>query len=208
MNHYHILRNDSRFLAVLINPQAYRFRAFSGTPSNDAVLAFDVNYSWGLVAIGHVRSEDQNWRTLPDKQAIRPCLCIRSNGAASIRKPTHPDFRVDSFSLVMQGGPTLVYAGKAVAASSLINEEFRADAVRRTEHVAVGCTRSNKIIALYGANASMDELASELISYSVLTAMKCDGGSRSFFQLNVPGRQIKLGSASSTRAGLQFEKKG
>ncbi len=203
MNNHALLKRDNRFLVVQINPVAYNFEAFTGKPNKDAILSFNVNYSWLLLAIGHVRSDHKNWITLPDKKDIRPCLCIKDNGLASIRKPSHPDFDLEKFKLVMQGGPSLVANKKIVHKEAIAQEDFRSDAVRKTDHVAVGTTKLGKIIAIYGSDCTMLELAEMLLAAGAINGFKCDGGSKSCFNYN----GIHKGQTSSCKAGIQFLKK-
>lgn len=204
MQNIAILRNDKEFLAVQINPQAYKCNAFTGKPNPNSILSLNINYSWGIMPIGYVRNNNTNWITLPNK-AKRPCLCLTKEGFASVRNPSHPDFDITKWPLVMQGGPTLVSNKKNVATASIKTEGFRADAVRRTDHIAIGTTKVGKIVIVFGHNASMTELADELIVYKSINGFKCDGGSKLFLQLKTSIGLISLGEATSCKAGLQFE---
>jgi hypothetical protein len=203
--HYKILEHTKSEFAVLINPAAFKFRMFSGKPHERAVLALNVNYSWLGVAIGHVRSEgNSRLITLSDKSNIRPCICIDYKGFASIKKPNQQDFNLEQYSLVGQAGPTLVWDRKIVAIESAVSESFRSDAIRKTAHIALGCTGAGKVIAAYVNNISIQDLGYYMQQKGAVTAMKCDGGNASALWFNDETLHYKFGPNGSCKAGLQF----
>lgn len=183
MEHYSIVINNSNTIAIQINPAAFKFKAFSGKPSKDAIVAFDVNYSWGPLAIGLVKSEGSYWATIESKKEIRPCLCIRDDAICSIKKPKYVE-SFDRYPVVMQAGPTLVWYNKDVSDLTKEQEGFKDDATRRADHVAVGATKYGRLIVVYKKQASLEDLAKLFLNLQCAWAMKCDGGSKSYLALH------------------------
>lgn len=172
---------------------------FVGKPNPEALLAFDINYSWLGIAIGLVRSDSQDWlKTLKIKITNRPCLCIHE-GKANIIKPKDTAFNKES-ELIAQAGPTLIYNSRPVFTKAVQLEEFRADVIRKTDHVAIGCTPIGKIVALWAKDCSIADLTQVLLDCKCSVAMKCDGGSASAFWFN----NQKYGKASECKAGVEF----
>ena len=205
MAHYKVLKSNNDLFVIQINPQAYDFSMFSGKPATNALLAFDINFSWLGLAIGYVRSDSSNWLvTLGEKKDIRPCLCIRSDGFSLIKRFTQQSLKVNDYKLIAQAGPTLVWDSKDVSWETAQQEEFREDVTRNTDHVAVGCTEMGKLIAFFGKKVTMTQIAKIMISAGCKTAMNCDGGSRCFLSFGLGRERIKLGVASGCKAGIQF----
>lgn len=170
---YQVIKHDRFFVVVKINPTGYTAKLFGGR--RYGVLSLSSSYSWKGQRIGRVKELLNKISSHPSHDELRPVFLFGST-SVDILHPKDEGFKEvwQDASVAFQAGPTLIWDGKVDIRSK--EEIFQGDAVRRTQHVAIGITQHNKIIALYAANASMLTLAKELLSYDCIKAMKCDGG--------------------------------
>jgi hypothetical protein len=207
VKHYEVLLTGSNF-AVKLNPKAYEVGFFRGRPPKDAILAFNTNYSWLGVPIGICRSGFKPvLPSIPTKIDKRPTLTFDNVNNVHIvgpdALPTDAKRIIDASRVAAQAGPLLVSYGSLCYIAGCYNGEFKADAIRKTQHVAVGVTRAGKVVVLWAESMGMEQLAEEMRHLGCEFAMKCDGGHQAYFGFKEPREPGSTGLSFNLERGNQ-----
>lgn len=220
VKHYEVLLTGLNNFAVKVNPKAYEVGLFRGRPPKEAILAFNTNYSWLGVPIGHCRSEmRQLMPYLPTKMALRPTLtfdnCNNPNIVGPDALPTDAKRIIDASWVAGQAGPLLVAYGRDFHVAGCSNGQFQPDAVRKTLQVSVGVTGAGKVIVLWSESMGMNDIADYMVSVGCQFAMKMDGGHQAYFKFTEmldakpgdKGFHVDRGNQGKIVAGIYFREK-
>lgn len=207
-----LIHNAQEFIAQ-VNLPAYFVSHFNGTIPPKASIAFNTNYSWLGIPIGLTRASGIDLFHINAKNDKRPCLVITWEGVANI---VHSRKITDwgKYSVIMQAGPSLIKSYRDISQESIPAEEFRPDAIRKTQHVAIGVTKLGKLIIGFFNHSSPTQMASSFMELEkshgvrVLSAMKMDGGSKSYLAYNEYGTSfLGFGKDKKTVIGLALTPK-
>lgn len=197
-----VIRNDANAFLVKINPAAFSANVYKGKPlaTEKVSLAFNVNYNFGI-PIGLVKeSVNKTWVTLPNKSPLRPILAVDElDRSVYIGRNDLPE---NYFDIILQGGPLLINESKLVYPRSLLEEKFRADVARKTQHVVVAL-RKKKLIVGFFSNSSLTDICIYLQGLGCEYAMNCDGGHAAHLKYFDGVNTYSRGTSKAT-AGIQF----
>lgn len=203
MSTHWVISQTEKFTSVKLNPKAFRVELYRAACPTLSDFAINVNYSWLGTPIGHLQDYSSKYPSIPLlRYKERPVLEIKPNGEVKIYRPKTKE--PEKGCIVVQAGPLLLENFMYVGKNSVELEDFKLDAVRRTDHTAIGVTEAGKLILLYAKQSSIAEIATYLKAAGCSTAMKCDGGSQAAFH----SKYFKpLGNTLLSKVGLTFYQK-
>lgn len=178
------LPSPPRSRVVQIDPQRCNFRVSAPLGrkvplSKDGVL-ITANYYAYKKPVGVMVD---NGKEVPWLQIKKPRAALVINkGHANIKVYTPAQVKANlrkgawKDAVVVQSGPLLVDNGLVVAGRQKQIEQFDSGVFRRTNHVAVGITRTGKLLFLFSSGRTLEEVAYLIKSLGAVQAIHCDGG--------------------------------
>jgi hypothetical protein len=187
-----VIHTDSSETLVQADPPFCVFAAAAPmgahVPGESDSLVVNANYFFEGFPLGVMvdRGRVLPFTPIPDKR--RTALVI-ADGGVRLTEPLSSAEVTAALAggewdnaTVIQAGPRLVRDGAVVEAASAIDEEFLADALRRTKQVGIGITAVGKLLVLYAENRSAQELGQRLAAHGAVQGFKVDGGHAAFLR--------------------------
>jgi uncharacterized protein YigE (DUF2233 family) len=179
------LPSSPSYKAIQIDPKYHVFQAQAplgkavGTPRDGTSVSANF-YSHGL-PIGAMVSNGKEVKWLQIKNTRATLILKEDRPSIELLSPTETKEKLETkewhSATVIQAGPLLVKEGRVVAGLQKKVEGFRSDVYRRTKHIAVGITKSGKLIFLYSTGRTLVEVSYLIQRLGAVDAIQCDSGS-------------------------------
>lgn len=200
VRNFEILENNNQFVAVKINPDAYQLNIFVVNYDKSTIIAVNTSFYWNQTPIGWFK-DNKNLSSYLKYEDIRPTFLIDTTKKNQIKK-VKTQIDLEDYILAFQAGPTLIENGKIVFRDKIKEEKIRSDITRRTNHTAIGITKANKLVIIFGYNSNLLELSNKFLSYKCDSALNFDGGHSAFLKI-----EDKIFGNYKPFVGLQFSRK-
>jgi hypothetical protein len=187
--HYQIIEKTDLKVILKVNQSAYTASLVRNSIPK-GFIAFTTNYSWAGLPIGHLLEERDGKR-----------LFYFGYPSKGIR----PRCKINQFEF--EAGPLLVDKGINQVELGLAQGKFRPDAIRRTTHIAIGFREDNKLIIVFMREASMHDLANELLRHKVKYGIKVDGGSKAVLKIGNTFYKDERNKNGAIIVGVQLNEK-
>lgn len=197
IKHFELLERNDKFVAVKINPAAYKPDIFILNYDKSSVIAVNTSFYWNKTPIGWLKN-NVILDSILKYEDIRPTFLIDLANKNQIGKIKNYE-ELQNYIVAFQAGPTLIENGKIVYRTKAVEEKIKGDVTRRTNHTAIGITPQNKIVIIFGYNSSLLELSNKFLSYKCESAINFDGGKSAFLKI-----ENKIYGSYKPFIGLQF----